>query len=168
MTFKANIQWHLDMGEDSAGNSFGQGHFTGAMDFVQSFADGVGANQFNLGYIAERTVTTGATDSIDLAGVLSSVLGTSFAAVELAAIAIINRAIDGTVNTTNLTIGGGSNPALGLFSSMILRPGAAVLASCGDAGGLAVVTPATGDLLQIVNSAGASAKYQFAVLGRSS
>lgn len=166
MTVAGNFNLHLDVSQDGSGNF--PAHATGALDFVKNYANGVGADQFDLAYIAERTVLTAANDDIDLSGVLTDLLGSTITAVELVAIVILNRQKDGTVNTTNLTLGGGSNPVLGLFSSMVLRPGSVVAAVAGDAAGLAVITAATGDILRVANAAGATNKYMIAVLARSS
>lgn len=167
MPLSANWRFHLDMSEVGS-NVFGGPNFAGAIDIVKSLAHGTTLDKFDLGYIAERTVASGSNDDIDLAGVLASPLGTSFAAVELAGIVIVNKPLDpsAAANTTNLTLGGGSNPVLGLFSTMILRPGAMVSALAGDPGGLCVITPGTGDILRVANSAGATAKYLIAALGR--
>jgi hypothetical protein len=48
----------------------------------------------------------------------------------------------------------------------VLKPGAVFLLAAGDAAGVKTVTAATADILTIVNSSGASALYQIAILAR--
>lgn len=133
---------------------------------------GVGVNQADLLYVDERQVASGATDAIDVAGVLAAALGGTIAMAELVAMLIINAPRSGAPNTTNLTIGAGTNPLVGWLGGTTptlgpIRPGGMLLRAESDVAGICVVTPGTGDLLNIVNSAGAIATYQIALIGRS-
>lgn len=139
-----------------------------------SLADGTGAGQADLNYLAERTVASATNDDLDLAGVLASALGETVAGAELVALAIINapRNPADAANTTNLTIGLGSNPVLGFLGGTLptigpLKPGAGILLFAGDAAGLGAIAAGTGDILRIANSSGAAAKYQIAIIARS-
>lgn len=176
MTFKANLNFLLSVSEIGAA-AFGSTPAWGAsIPLTKSYSHGVAAGQFNLAYLAERTVATGADDDIDLAGVLASALGTSFAAVELALIFLLNRPKDETeaANTTHLTIGGGTNPMIGFLGGTAptigpIQPGGMfLLGGVEHAAGLGVITPDTGDILRIANQAGASNKYVLGLLGRAS
>ena len=136
-----------------------------------SLAAGTGAGQVDIAWTQQRTLASGATDSIDLNGTLKDAFGVNMTIVTLCGVIILNTPYDpaAAANTTNLTIGAGSNPFLGLFGTgtFVLRPGGAYSAICGGPGGLGTVTPGTADILTIINSAGASNSYQIGLLGRS-
>lgn len=127
------------------------------------------AGDFDLLYMGERTVASGANDDLDVAGVLTSPLGESIAAVELVGLVVINKPKSGVANTTNLTIGGATSPvaAYSAAGRPISPGGCFVEFSPGLAGlGASGVTATTGDKIRITNSAGASATYQIAILAR--
>lgn len=138
-----------------------------------TFEEGTGANQADLPYIAERQVADGGNDDIDLAGVLTDIFGETITNAEIAALFVLNqRKSSGTANTTDLTIGGGSNPFLGFLGGTTptigpLKPGAGCFLFAGDAAGLGAVTASTADILRISNSAGAVNNYQIGIIGRS-
>lgn len=144
--------------------------WSGKIEYMDILTEGTTVGKFDLVYTAERTVTTGANDDIDLSGVLVSPLGTSVVAAEIVALLIINRQRNGTANTTNLTIGAGANPWIGALGATHtigpIRPGGVVMLAASDAAGLGAVTAGTGDILRVANSAGASNTYQIAILGR--
>lgn len=137
-----------------------------------NFVPGTGLGQADILFVDERQVASGASDAIDLAGVLSAALGGTIAMAELVAMLIINAPRAGAPNTTNLTIGGGTNPLVGWLGGTTptlgpIRPGGMLLRAESDGAGICVVTPGTGDILNIANSAGAIATYQIALIGRS-
>lgn len=170
MTIKANLQVSLSF--DEAGALASGGPFVGnSISFQSLFADGVGAGQFDRGYMAERTVTTGANDDIDCSGsAIQTLLGVNIAGVELVGILIINAPKDPAAapNTTNLTIGGSGSGVPGLTTAgFTIKPGGCYLVMSPDAAGLAAITNSTGDIVRVTNSAGASNKYQIALLMRS-
>ena len=117
----------------------------------------------------------GANDDIDLTGVLLDVFGSIILNAKLVSLLIINApklAATGP-NTTNLTIGGGLNPFLGFLGGTTptigpIRPGGFFHIGCGHLSGIGTVTAGTGDILRVANSAGATANYTIAILGRSS
>lgn len=153
-------------------NDFG-GVFAPDMQALITLVDGVAAGQANLLFIDERTVLTAANDDIDLNGVLTTAFGQAFPAVELVALFLINAPKLSTeaANTTNLVIGGGTNPVVGFLAGTTptigpIRPGSFVMLGSSDVAGFGVITAATGDILRITNSAGASCKYQIAILAR--
>lgn len=153
-------------------NAFNNPTWSGTMSLVQTFAAGTGANQFDQLYMAERTIASASNDDIDLSGVLTDVFGTTITAVELVGFVVINKAADGTVNTTNLTIGVGTNPVVGYLGGTTptigpIHPGGVVALMNPDATGLATITPSTGDIFRIANSSGASARVQVAFMLRS-
>lgn len=168
MTVTAEILARLKISQTGS-NDFGGPEFTPVIETLIQLTDGVTVNKANIAFVDERTLTTGATDSLDLAGVLADAFGASIAAVEIVALMIINKPRIGTpVNTTDLTIGGGTNGVFATAMPFVLKPGAVFLLAAGDAAGVKTVTAGTADILTIVNGSGASAKYQIAVLARTS
>lgn len=172
MTVNATI--HMKAGVSLVGsNAFSGGpNWSAEMELLQVFGSGTTANKVDLAYAAERTVSSGANDDIDLAGVLTDALGATITAAEVVAIAVVNKQRDGTANTTSLTIGGGSNPFVGFLGGTTptitkIGPGAVLLLSSPDATGLGSVTAGTGDILRVTNAAGATNKYQIMILARS-
>lgn len=155
---------------------------TGPNDFSDSFApvvskvlatlDGTTANKADLIFADQRAVSTGANDDIDLAGVLTDAFGVTLTFVELVGILIINAPITGAANTTDLTIGLGSNPFLGFLGGTTptigpIKPGGAFMIFAGDADGIGTVGAGSSDILRIANSSGATANYQIVIIGRS-
>jgi hypothetical protein len=170
MTLQATFTANLNMIQSGA-NAFAD-RLSDDVAFSQKLTDGTGAGNADLLYVAERTVATATDDDIDLAGVLSDVFGTTLTFAELVGILIINKQKDGTANTTDLTIGGGSNPFVGFLGGTTptvgpIKPGGMFMLMSPDAAGIGTVTAGTGDILRITNSAGASNTYQIAIVGRS-
>lgn len=173
MTVTAKIK--LDFtGSDAGSNEYGGPYWNGALSYLQSFTNGTGANQADIVYFDERTVASATNDDLDLAGVLSTALGSTITAAELVAIAVVNGPVDTTAaaNTTDLTIGGASADVTGFLGGTTptigpIKPGGVFLIAAGDAAGIGAVTATTADILRIANSSGASAKYQVAILARS-
>lgn len=151
-------------------NDFG-GSFNPTMTALLQTTFGTAAGQANLLFIDDRTVASATNDDVDLAGVLQNAFGQTITALEVVAVFIINAPRSGPANTTNLTVGAGTNPFLGFLGGAAhtvgpLRPGAFFCIGAGDAAGIGAVTPGTGDILRIANSAGAAATYQLAILAR--
>lgn len=166
MTVAAEILARLKISQ-SGSNDFGGPEFTPVLETLIQLTDGTTVGKANIAFVDERTVASAATDSLDLAGVLADAFGQTIAAVEIVALMIINKPRAGTpVNTTDLTIGGGANGVFATAMPFVLKPGAVFLLAASDAAGVKTVTPATADILAIVNSSGAAAKYQIAVLAR--
>lgn len=153
-------------------NDFGGPNFAPEVKAILTLADGTTASRADRLWADERTVASATNDDIDLTGVLLDAFGATLSQAELVAILIINAPKTGAANTTNLTIGGGTNPVVGFLGGTTptigpIRPGGFVMLACPDAAGLGVVTAGTGDILRIANSSGAAAKYQIVVIGRS-
>lgn len=100
---------------------------TGEAPLLQRFSatltTGTGAGQADTMWSDTRTVTTGATDSLDFAGGgLVDAFGVAFAPARIKAIAVYARA----ANATNLTLGGDAN-AVPIFGdptdTFVLKPG---------------------------------------------
>lgn len=170
MALSTNILARLKATQTGA-NDFGNDKFTPTMEAVLQTTDGTTANKADILFIDERSVATGANDDIDLAGALSDAFGATITAAEVVAIFVINKAKDGTANTTDLTIGNAAAPFVGFLGGTTptigpIKPGGFVMLGAGDAAGLGTVTATTADELRIANSAGATATYQIAIVAR--
>lgn len=147
----------------------------GYVDTIKTLADGNLAGQASLGYLAERTLLTGANDDIDLAGALTDALGQTITVATLKALLIWNRPRnpDDAANTTDLVVGGGSNPFLGIFNAIStsrlgpIKPGGFVMIGADALAGIGAVVAGTGDILRVTNSAGATNKYVLGLIGAS-
>lgn len=153
-------------------NDYGSPRFTPQLSALIDLASGTIADSADLIFVDERTVASAANDDIDLAGVLANALGGTLTFVEIVAILIINKSKAGVANTTNLTVGAGTNPFLGFLAGTTpavgpIRPGGVFLLAAPADVGIGTVTPGTADILRIANSAGAAATYQIAIVGRS-
>ena len=146
--------------------------WTGQIEFAKSLSHGILADQANLCYFAERTIASASNDDLDLSGVLTDAFGDTLANAKLKLILILNRARDASeaANTTDLTIGGGSNPFVGILGGTAptigpIKPGGFVMIGASHLDGIGAVTAGTGDILRIANSSGASAKYVVGLIG---
>lgn len=167
MTVTAEILARLKIVQSGA-NDFGGPNFTPVVEAWINLTNGTAANQADLAFVDERTIAAGATDSIDLAGVLTDAFGATITAAEIVALMIINKRRAGApLNSTDLTIGGGANGVFASAMPFVLKPGAVLLLAAGDAAGVKTVTAGTADILTVVNGANASNMYQIAILARS-
>lgn len=140
---------------------------TQGYSYLLELASGAGLNQANVIWSDKRTVNASTTDTLDIAtgGGLVDALGTAVAMARMKGLVVRNK------GAQNITVG---RPAAN---------GVPWLAAAGDsnivvAGGLMalfwptaagiVVTAATGDLIEIVNGAGASVDYDIVIIGASS
>ncbi|MFA7308191.1 MAG: hypothetical protein WC026_16135 [Hyphomicrobium sp.] len=139
-----------------------------AINKTLSFANGTGANQADIVYLAERTVASATNDDIDLAGVLTDAFGATITAAELVALIVVNEPLSGVANTTNLTLGGATAFVPGFSAALWpISPGGVFEIASPGAAGLATITATTADILRVSNSSGASATYQILILARS-
>lgn len=153
-------------------NDFGGPNFTPEVSKIIALANGTSAGQADILWCDQRTVASASNDDLDLSGSLTDAFGATVAAAELVALIVINEPSSGAANTTDLTIGVGSNPVTGFLGGTNptigpIKPGAFVFLGSSGAAGLGAVTAGTGDILRIANSSGASATYQIAILARS-
>jgi hypothetical protein len=133
----------------------------------QGWTSGTGAQQADRLYTATRTIAASGTDPLDLAGVLTDGIGTTITFARVKAMYI---AASGG-NTNNVIVGGGTNPFVNWVGAgthtVTVRPGGLLLLTAPDATAY-VVTPATGDILQLANSgAGTTVTYTIAIYGSS-
>jgi hypothetical protein len=135
-------------------------------NWALTLANGVAASQANKIYAEKRTLLTGATDALDLAGSMTDVFGAAFTPAKVKLLAIHSY----PTNTTNLTILGNAAavPILNtVATTATLQPGGTFFFTAPPLAGVAV-TASTGDIVQIVNAAGASADYDIVIVGTSS
>jgi hypothetical protein len=133
-----------------------------------NLATGTGANQADKIFDDQRTLTASSSEDLDLAGVLVDAYGATltFARVKF----LLVYAAAG--NTNNVVVGGASSNAWpGPFGAtthtVAVRPGGLLVMMAPDATGWPV-TPATGDLLHVANSAaGTSVTYDVVIIGSS-
>lgn len=166
MAVGASISLQVSASESKSGVTVGNALWSGNIAQALTLGNGTTANNIDLVYVAERIVTTGANDDIDLTGVLASAIGTAFDAAEIVGIVIVNKPESGS-NTTSLTVGGSTNGLPGYTSAIsTISPGGLYAVVSPDASGIATVTAGTGDILRVTNGSGASNTYQVAILGR--
>lgn len=132
-------------------------------------SSGTGAGAADRVFRDQRTLAASASETLDLAGVLTDAFGTAITFARLKFIAI--SAASG--NTNSVIVGANaSNDWVGLLNAagtITLRPGATFCAMSGvtDATGMAV-TAGTGDLIKVANSgAGTSVTYDVVIVGAS-
>lgn len=127
-------------------------------DYSESFAVGTGANQVATRYCAIRTLG-GATETLDLAGVLTDEFGDTITFAAIKAIAVYNS--DDAAITIDTTISNGWTAALN--GVITLAPGALLLLVDPSATGWAV-TAGTGDLIEIGGTTGKT--YEIVIFGK--
>jgi hypothetical protein len=138
--------------------------WAGAIDQSLKLENGTGPLQADLVWAQNYTIADGGTLSIDVNASLTDQFGQTITMVNVVGVTVVSK----STNTTVLTVGGGSNP-LPIFagSSTSLAPNGIFTLASPDASGIAAVTPATADLLNIVNAAGATADVEVMIVGRS-
>lgn len=133
-----------------------------------NLATGTGANQADKRYSATRTLTASSSEDLDLAGSLTDVFGATITLARVKFLLVFAAA----ANTNNVVVGGASSNAWpGPFGAtthtVAVRPGGLLVMMAPDATGWPV-TPATGDLLHVANSAaGTSVTYDVVIIGSS-
>lgn len=127
--------------------------------------NGTSSNQADLCFHDQRTLGASGTEDLDLAGSLAGPFGASQVFVELRAILISAAA----ANTNNVRVSRPAANGVPLFlaasDGIDVPPGGVFLWSC-PADGKVTVTPGTGDLITITNSAaGTSVTYDVVLIG---
>lgn len=151
----------------TAANDLGTSSFPMAYSQVVSLLDGTAANQADLMFSDQRTLTASSNEDLDLAGSLSGAFGATLNFAKIKAIAVY--AASG--NTNNVQVGPATtNGFLGPFADasdqLDIPPGGQILLTAPVNGW--TVTATTGDLLNIANSAaGTSVTYDIVLIGTS-
>lgn len=138
------------------------------IELLQSLAllTGTAASKADLIFSDQRTLAASATENLDLAGVLTDLLGNVLTFVKVKW--IFAKAAAG--NTNSVIIGNGTNPFVGGFGAgthtWTIPPGGFIFAAAPVSGW--TVTAATADILKIANSgAGTSVTYDINIGGTS-
>jgi hypothetical protein len=132
---------------------------------VTQLANGAGAGQADRVYTSHATIASGGTLSLDLQGSLTDALGQAFTPAKVRAVYIFSNG----GNTTNLTLFGDANgvPILNTpATTATLQPGGTFLVTAPPLAGIAV-TASTGDIVKLVNAAGAAAIVDIIIVGTS-
>ncbi len=128
-------------------------------------ADGNLIGQANKAYVAQRSVTNSSTpDLVDLNG--GSVIGLDGAVFSITRLVmLIIRNIEVVANVNNvLSVGGGSNSPTWLPQQSIGGPSGVLVKYVPTLAGL-VVTPGSGDIVQVVTAAGSVVPYVMIAVG---
>jgi hypothetical protein len=147
-------------------NDFATPNYELPRGYDTELLSGTGANQVDKIFADQRSLATGATEDLDLVGTaLTDPFGVAVSFTKVKGIFI--KAAD--TNTTDLTIGNGTNPFVGWFGAgahtLKVPPGGIVFLSA-PVNGLAPVA-STGDILKVANAAGATATYNIVIIGTS-
>ncbi|MFZ4605158.1 MAG: hypothetical protein ACOYM5_02770 [Caulobacter sp.] len=132
---------------------------------LTQFSPGAASGLADLLFSDERTLAASATENLDLAGSLTSPLGSTLTFVKVKAIMIVAAA----GNTNNVQVGGAaSNGFTGPFADATdivnIPPGGTLLLVHPTTGW--TVTASTGDILKIANSGGTTGvTYKVVVIG---
>lgn len=132
---------------------------------IQNFTNGTGSGQADQIFRDQRTLADGATENLDLAGVLTDPFGVTLTFAKVKVIIIQNLS-----TTQTLTLGGAATAQFinwvgGATYTVNIPPGGFFAIAAPIAG--FAVTATTGDLLKVLNSAGASCIYNIVIIGTS-
>lgn len=127
---------------------------------------GTGVNQVDKIFADQRSLASGATEDLDLVGTaLTDPFGVTVSFTKVKGVFLAASAN----NTTNLTIGNGTNPFVGPFGagthSLQLQPGGMIWLFAPHTGWTPTAT--TADILKVANAAGATATYNVTIIGTS-
>ena len=154
------------------------GDYTNALDLetptsslaysVQTdLATGTGAGQADLRWSDTRTLSASATENLDLAGVLTNAFGTVLTVARIKAVYF--RAAAANTNDVQVTrpASNGVPLFMAVSDGIAIPPGGWFSWGAPTAAGV-VVTPSTGDLITVTNSAGStSVTYDVIIIGAS-
>ncbi|TKS58776.1 MAG: hypothetical protein EWM72_02776 [Nitrospira sp.] len=132
-----------------------------------TWASGVGADQADKQYRAQRTLAASATEDLDLSGVLTDALGDAFTLAKIKKVIIAAAA--GNTNNVNVTrpAANGAPVFLAAGDGIGILPGGIFVWVAPGVAGIAI-TAGTADLLTVTNSgAGTSVTYDVIIEGTS-
>lgn len=133
-----------------------------------ALAQGAGVGQADMVWSDQRTIAASGSDALDLAGSLTGPFGVVLTFVRIKMVVVL--ASKDNTNNVNVTTPGSNGAPLFLAAGdgIAVKPNGAFIWYDPSAAGV-VVTPATGDLLTIVNSgAGTGVTYDIHIIGASS
>lgn len=141
----------------------------GSLDLTDNLATGTGNDQSDLIWHDERTLASGASDSLDLNALTKTLFGSTITTVfvKIKGIVIHNKS---TTAGEKFTVGNGTNPFVGPFGgtgahTQFVEPDGVYLQTNPRAGW--TVTNATADVLKILNAGAGSNIYDIAIWGTS-
>lgn len=139
-----------------------------SINYSKSFniTNGTGADQANMIFMDQRTISASGTDDLDLSGSLANAYGTTIAFTSIKGIIIYAS----TANTNDVVIGGDASAAFVTWvgdatDTVVVKPGG-MFALVNPAANGYTVTNSSADILQIANSgSGTSVTYDIILLG---
>lgn len=131
--------------------------------FTIDMATGSGSGQANQAWHDARSIASGATDSLDLAGVLVNGLGQTVTFTSIKAVIIKFGSGNTTVVSVTRPASNGA-PIFAAAADAIPYAANGLFVWCNPNAGIAV-TAGTGDLVDLVNAAGAAATYEIVIIG---
>lgn len=130
--------------------------------YLLEMTSGVGLNQADAVWSERRTVNASTTDSLDLNGALETAVGVAFTPARIKGLICRNRGAQNIALTRPAANGVPWLTAAG--DSIIIVPGGINIWLAPTAAGIAVAA-GTGDLIDIVNGAGAAVDYDIVIIG---
>lgn len=130
------------------------------------FQDGTGANQAKTIFTDTRTLAASASESLDVAGVLTDAFGNTITFDKIKAVIVTAD----PANTNNVLFGGAASaqaaPWFGDVSDvLVIRPGGSICLVAPDATGYDV-TATTADIIKVANSgSGTGVNYTIVLIG---
>lgn len=144
---------------------FGEARFPLNINERNRYANGTGNNQANNCYVDVRTLASGDSEELDLAGVLENVYGALITFTKVKALYIENHDLVNSLQIGGSASNGFISWAGGATHTIKIAPGGRLLLEA-PLGGYAV-TADTADKLKVLHNAedGTSAEYAIAIIG---
>ena len=165
MPLTANINLYAT-GKQTSVLDQGTASFPFAISTELAFTDGTTAGKADRIFADTRTLTASATENLDVAGTLTDAYGATLTFVTVKAIVI--KAAAGNTNDVQLTRPATNGVPLFMAAGdgIPIKPGGIFAWGCTGTG--ITVTPATGDLFTVTNSAaGTGVTYDVLIIGTS-
>lgn len=142
------------------------GNFASALDLILNFGgatqltSGAGANQFAHLYVVSASIASGTPLVIDVTGSLVEPDGTTFVITDIIGVAVKNNGTSAQL----ITIGGGSNPVVSIWSANLLIPGGVTVLIFNPNASAYAVNASTAHTMQFSCASG-TAVVDIAILG---
>jgi hypothetical protein len=165
MPLKGSLKVVLGL-EESKVADLATAAFTIAKEYAWKIANGTGAGQADLLFSDQRTLSAGANEDLDLAGVLASVYGATLTFVKLKG--VLFKAADANPNAMSVSRPATTGvPLFGADGDLITLPPGAVFAWFDPTGAGVTVTAGTDDVLNVLAGAGGNHIYDVVIIGAS-
>ncbi len=132
---------------------------------------GVGYNEADLVFGDTRSLGTGANEDLDFVGGFNDAFGTAVSPAKIKAVIIVNNNTDTqTLTLKSAAANGWAGMLTGNGAGVTVQPGSSQCPGmfCWIAPKGVAITAATADLINVLNSAGATVSYSLIVVGTSS